>query len=73
MNPEKFKEVLSPEDMVFLLEEGPLGSETLLVVSDDPDIENKIERVLSDEDEQALMIVSHREFKMMKVRGKRIV
>ncbi|RKX52965.1 MAG: hypothetical protein DRP25_01265 [Thermotoga sp.] len=72
MNWEKLRDILSEGDKVFLLEKGPLGSETLLIVSDDPDIEDKIEEALS-EDIQSLMVVSHEEFKMMKVKGKRIV
>ena len=72
MNWEKLRKILSEGDKAFLLEKGPLGSETLLIVSDDPYIEDKIEEALS-EDIQSLMVVSHEEFKMMKVKGKRIV
>ncbi len=72
MNWEKLREILSEGDKAFLLEKGPLGSETLLIVSDDPDIEDKIEEALF-EDIQSLMVVSHDEFKMMKVKGKRII
>jgi len=60
MNWEKLRDILSEGDKVFLLEKGPLGSETLLIVSDDPDIEGKIEEALS-EDIQSLMVVSHEE------------
>jgi len=72
VNWEKLREILSEGDKAFLLEKGPLGSETLLIVSDDPDIEDKIEEALF-EDIQSLMVVSHDEFKMMKVKGKRII
>jgi len=65
VNWEKLRKILSEGDKAFLLEKGPLGSETLLIVSDDPDIEGKIEEALS-EDIQSLMVVSHEEFKMMK-------
>ena len=72
MNLKRLKEILSKGDKAFLLEKGPLGSEMLLIVSNDPNIETKLSEALSDEI-QSLMVVSPEEFKMMKIKGKELV
>ncbi len=70
---EKLKEEINPK-AVYILESGPFGSETLLIVMDDEDI-GKVEKFLENFDiDYDVAVVGVDEFEKMsgKFRGKKL-